>query len=59
MKDYDYSKKLSQTVVHDWAEGQEGAMKQYSNGSMDYYEKKGKLDKEDTKKIERSGLPQM
>jgi hypothetical protein len=60
MGSYDYAKSgTSKTITHDWADGQEGSMKQYDNGSMNYYKRKGSLDKSDTKKIRRSGLPQM
>lgn len=60
MGSYDYAKSgVGKTIVHDWTDGQEGAMKQYDNGSMNYYNRKGSLDREDTKKIKSSILDQM
>lgn len=57
--DYGSSAYAAKTVIKGWTDGQEGSMRQESNGSMDYYEKKGSLDREDTNKLERSNLPQM
>ncbi len=59
MGSYDYSKKIAQTVTHDWTDGQEGAMKQEDNGSMGYYNRKGSLDRTDTKKLESDMLGQL
>ena len=40
MKDYDMADShVAQTYTSDWSDRQEGAMEQYSNGSMDYYNK--------------------
>lgn len=59
MKDYDMSESyVAQTYTSDWSEGQEGAMKQYDNGSMNYYDRKGRLDKEDIKRLGREMLDQ-
>lgn len=57
---YDMSKShVSQTYTSDWSDGQEGAMMQEDNGSMNYYKRKGSLDKSDTARIKGSALPQM
>ena len=47
---------VGKTVTKDWSAGQEGAMRQYGNGSMDYYEKKARLDNEDTRRLEKDML---
>jgi len=49
---------VSKTVTKDWSDGQEGAMRQDDNGSMNYYKRKGSLDREDTSKLKREMLPQ-
>ena len=56
--DYKGDEYAGKTVIHDWPAGQEGAMRQYDNGSMDYYERKAALDREDTKRIEGDMLDQ-
>lgn len=59
MGSYDYSKSgVSKTIVKDWPAGQEGAMKQADNGSMNYYNRKDRLDKEDTRRIQSDMLDQ-
>jgi len=50
--------KTAETYSEDWSAGQEGAMKQYDNGSMDYYNRKNSLDRADEKKISSAMLPQ-
>ncbi len=56
--DYDLREYAGKTVIHDWPAGQEGAMHQHDNGSMNYYNRKDMLDKEDTRRIEKSMLDQ-
>ncbi len=57
MGSYDYSKSgVGKTITKDWTAGQEGAMKQYGNGSMDYYAKKSRLDSKDTSRIKQNML---
>jgi hypothetical protein len=59
MGSYDYAKGgVSKTITHDWSEGQEGAMEQADSGSMNYYSRKGKLDREDEKRLKRDMLDQ-
>ena len=57
MGSYDSLKNaVGKTVTKDWPAGQEGAMNQYGNGSMDYYAKKSALDMKDVKKLKGSML---
>lgn len=59
MGSYDYAESgVSKTITHDWSDGQAGAMKQDDNGSMNYYNRKGRLDREDMKRIESDMLDQ-
>lgn len=56
---YDMSESyVAKTYTSDWSEGQEGAMTQEDNGSMNYYNRKGALDRSDEKKIKGSILSQ-
>ena len=54
--DYKGDEYAGKTVIHDWSAGQEGAIAQHDNGSMDYYDRKEKLDKEDTRRLEKDML---
>lgn len=59
MGSYDMVKShVGQTYTSDWSAGQEGAMKQYDNGSMNYYNRKSRLDTTDSKKIASTMLDQ-